>query len=50
MTIERAKEILKLDNEVSDEVIQKIIDLTRELARLYLKDLLYNQDADNNSV
>lgn len=43
MTIARVREILKIsEDELSDEEIQKIIDLTRELARLYLKDLLYN--------
>lgn len=37
MTIERARKILKLTPEqASDEMIQKIIDLLTDLARLYL--------------
>jgi len=37
MTIERARKILKLSKKnVSDEEVQKIIDLLRDLARLYL--------------
>lgn len=37
MTIERARKILKLSKKnVSDEEVQRIIDLLRDLARLYL--------------
>jgi Asp-tRNA(Asn)/Glu-tRNA(Gln) amidotransferase C subunit len=37
MTVEQARKILKLSRkEVSDEEIEKIIELLRELARLYL--------------
>lgn len=37
MTIEQAREILKLPAETSDDFVQKIIDITRALARIYIE-------------
>ena len=46
MTIEQARKILKLTpNEASDEMILKIIELTRELVKLFLQSQsIYNQN------